>query len=207
MKTISTHKSAYLWWVKSPEAYSNRRNSLKLEPKLNKHTRMTRSIFYEHSVQSCYVQIKSVCKVHTQPNRVPTVDCETGGVCSDPADLSNGPQTTSCWARCWRDTQWRKQGIRKEFIAWRCKHVCGLLYALYVCIDGCDPACYLQSLMTWWMSNSKAASRMLSSGSGTLLESRNIVMHDCSTHTRTHSKSQECCSSECECWMVPQQFL
>lgn len=37
--------------------------------------------------------------------------------------------------------------------------------------------------MTWWMSNSKAASKMLSRGSETLLESRNIVMHDCSAHT------------------------
>lgn len=38
---------------------------------------------------------------------------------------------------------------------------------------------HLQSLRTWWMSNSKAASRMLSRGSGTLLASRNMVMQDC----------------------------
>lgn len=47
--------------------------------------------------------------------------------------------------------------------------------------DGVTLATHLQSLMTWWMSNSKAASKMLSRGSGTLLESRNTVRHDCKT--------------------------
>lgn len=33
---LSTQRfsSSYLWWVKSPDAYSNRRNSLRFEPKL-----------------------------------------------------------------------------------------------------------------------------------------------------------------------------
>lgn len=43
----------------------------------------------------------------------------------------------------------------------------------------CRPVTHLQSLRTWWMSNSKAASKMLSRGSGTLLDSRNMVMQDC----------------------------
>lgn len=32
-----TSKQTNLWWVKRPEAYSNSRNSLRLEPKLQKH--------------------------------------------------------------------------------------------------------------------------------------------------------------------------
>lgn len=44
--------------------------------------------------------------------------------------------------------------------------------------DDAPLASHLQSLMTWWMSNSKAASKMLSRGSGTLLESKNMVRHD-----------------------------
>ncbi len=69
----------------------------------------------------------------------------------------------------------------------RHKHACGL-YVLYIRMYRW--MCYLQSLMTWWMSNSKAASKMLSRGSGTLLESRNMVMHDCTTHTHAHTDSE-----------------
>lgn len=99
-----------------------------------------------------------------------TGDCATGGVCSGPADQSNGPQTTSCSAQYWKET------------------------VSYKSVNGLQPlernnlkdevtlATHLQSLMTWWMSNSKAASKMLSRGSGTLLESRNMVRHDCKTN-------------------------
>lgn len=50
--------------------------------------------------------------------------------------------------------------------------------ALHELKDEAPLASHLQSLMTWWMSNSKAASKMLSRGSGRLLESKNTVRHD-----------------------------
>lgn len=93
---------AYLWCVKRPEAYSNKRNSLKFEPKLkHKHAQ-------ERHGQCWWIKCAVLCtkcildKINEWERvsqTVLTVDCETGGVCSDPADLSNGPQTTSCWVQ------------------------------------------------------------------------------------------------------------
>lgn len=54
--------------------------------------------------------------------------------------------------------------------------------ALHELKDEAPLASDLQSLMTWWMSNSKAASKMLSRGSGRFLESKNTVRHDWKTN-------------------------
>lgn len=48
---------------------------------------------------------------------------------------------------------------------------------------------YLHSLITWWMSNSKAANKMLSRGSGLLSPPRNMSRLDCGKAT-AHSISR-----------------
>lgn len=63
---------------------------------------------WTHNSRAWWISHKrSLSKLHLQLNRLLTVDCETGGVCSDPGGLSNGPRTTSCWGQCWRKTQQR----------------------------------------------------------------------------------------------------
>lgn len=87
--------------------------------------------------------------------------------------------------------------------------------ALHELKDEAPLASHLQSLMTWWMSNSKAASKMLSRGSGRLLESKNTVRHDWKTNHEeveelsgaVSGRSERSRSSVCEAHLrVEMQF-
>lgn len=107
-------RTAYLWWVKRPEAYSNRRNSRKFDPKL--HTNTTESHCQRRGTkyERWLIQIQGLLPA----NQVLTGDCETAGVCNDPTDLLNVPQTTSCWEQCWKTNKVKEldDGSVKESI-------------------------------------------------------------------------------------------
>lgn len=77
------------------------------------------------------------------------------------------------------------------FTQFSCSLACMLL-----CFKSCCQLCtdqefkkqrrqnHLHSLITWWISNSKAANKMLSNGSGMLSPPRNMSRLDCGIHKK-----------------------